>query len=379
MLQPFCSQGSTLVTVAGELARSLGKLGGSSYATVSSNRSVEVASSTGIVVDYHAVCPREWFSRRELMVDVVVARLGLRRPHVGRLYRPAIDAAREADPSLILLYEGYYALQSLASWRDAFPGTPLVLYAHNPFARSYTSKELRRSLECVTAVACVSGALGDALSERVPSPPCPIEIVHNGVDSDRFRPSADRECRETFEILFVGAVRPYKGPHRLLEAVSVARKLTQRAMHVQITGSSAYDAGDSLTEYERSLRAMAAELQLDVTFSPFLPNDMLPGVYAAADVLSVPSLQEPYGLVILEAMACGLPVVASGRGGTREAGGDAAMYVDPDDSEAFGRLIARLAEDRAELEKRSVQGRHWALAHSWGSVMKRLLELGGLA
>ena len=121
---------------------------------------------------------------------------------------------------------------------------------------------------------------------------------------------------------------------------------------------------------------MTTDLGLEGIFSPFVSHDELPAIYRRADVVCVPSLnQDPYPLVILEAMACGLPVIASGRGGTREAGGEHAIYVDPDDTEAFAGAVADLANDPVKAAERGAASRRWAELHSWSDTMQRLLAM----
>jgi len=81
----------------------------------------------------------------------------------------------------------------------------------------------------------------------------------------------------------------------------------------------------------------------------------------------------------LEAMACGTPVLTSGRGGTKEAGGDVAWYVDPEDTAAFARLLGELAVAPGQLEDRSCAGLARVAGFTWGAAMTSLLRVAELA
>ncbi|MHB1847053.1 MAG: glycosyltransferase family 4 protein [Deltaproteobacteria bacterium] len=378
VIQPFPVQGNTMVTVTSELTRAYAKQGGTSAVILTTSRELHVPNARNISVDYRMHCPKERFSGRQLYTDFAAAQIGFRRPFAGKLLLPAVRAVEQVDPDVILLYEGYYALPSLPIWREALPNTPVLLYVHTSFSRSYSRAEIRRSLGAATAAVFVSSALKRSVVKRLGASPCPMEVVENGVDVELFSPAlkGSKGSANIYKVLFVGAVTPHKGVDRLVRAVAHARRHTERPVRLQVVGSSAYNAADALTEYERGLRQTASGLGVDVVFTPFVSHEDLPAVYQDADLLCMPSLNEdPYPLVILEAMACGLPVIASGRGGTREAGGEHAIYVDPDDTEAFAGAIADLANDPAKAAERGAACRRWAELHSWSDTMQRLLAL----
>jgi len=400
---PLSRRGNTLVGVASELGRCQLAAGDDVGVIVSDNRDVHLDGLDNLAVDYTLHCPREWFTRTERLRDDAAGRLDRRRRHTGDLYLPAIAAAADWRPDLLLLYEGLSTATTVPAWRRALPDARIVLYMHSPLARGYGRAELVRSLSDADVVVFVSDFLRSRFLERVPALAGVSVVVENGVDQTLFHPGevagddadapadapadagpgadtrGDQAPPDPFDLLFVGQMAPHKGPHLLLEAMAVATRLTDVPLRATLVGSSAYDAGDRLTGYEQSLRSLAASADLDVEFVPFVPKDELADRYRRASVSCVPSVfDEPFGLVAAEAMACGTALVASRRGGLPEVGGDAARYVDPEDSASFGALLAELAGDPDQVASMAAAGLARSARFTWERAARRISEVVGL-
>jgi D-inositol-3-phosphate glycosyltransferase len=145
-----------------------------------------------------------------------------------------------------------------------------------------------------------------------------VTVVPCGVDTETFRPLDRAGVRKQLGlparepmILFVGRIEPLKGIDILLRAVS---NIDGRFRVLVIGG----DGKDLARRAE--LAALAAELRIadKLTFIDAVPHDALPLYYNAADICVVPSYYESFGLVAVEAMACGVPVIASRVGGLKE-------------------------------------------------------------
>jgi len=102
-----------------------------------------------------------------------------------------------------------------------------------------------------------------------------------------------------------------------------------------------------------------------ITRLGFVPDDDLPAVYAGADLCVVSSVYEGFGLPVLEAMACGTPVVCAGTSSLPEVGGAAARYFDPTDVDDMARAIAAVWEDAARRDQMRAAGLAQAARFSW--------------
>ncbi len=372
---PLSTQDDSVMTVVENLAREHAVRGGRSVVVLSDNRGVSIDGVENVFVDYTRYCPDERFTRWQWRRDMAAGLIGMVRPTYSKLFLPAIEAAAQIEPDVILLHEAHYAAVSLPLWRKFCPGSLIVLYVHVKLSRSYRRRELRRLLGDADAVICVSRDSQQAVLDRAPWAQDRVFTVQNGVDTEMFRPAGPDSEPGPVEVLFVGRVAPAKGPDRLLRALDEARRRTDVPMSARIVGS-AHFRGGPLTAYEEELREDVRARRLDVEFVPFVSHTDLPAVYNRSSVVVVPSTyRDPFPLVVFEAMACGRPVVASSRGGVPEAGGDAAVYIDPDDIDGFADVLVRLAEDPDEQARMSARGLARARANSWSARYDSLMEV----
>lgn len=189
--------------------------------------------------------------------------------------------------------------------------------------------------------------------------PSRVLVVVPGVDHARFRPAPDTATPPfglTRYFLYVGNLLPHKNLPRLLTAFSRVRG-----------DATLVIAGYRDPRYWPDLAARAHALGIaeKVKSLDFVPTDALPALYAGALAVVIPSLYEGFGLPVVEAMACGAPVVASKTGGLREAAGDAAVLVDPHDEEAITEALQRLADDADLRRQLATLGLAHAAQFTW--------------
>jgi D-inositol-3-phosphate glycosyltransferase len=200
-----------------------------------------------------------------------------------------------------------------------------------------------------------------------------LTVVPAGVDLDRFTPRpATRPADAAPELLFVGRLQPLKGPDVAVRTLAEVRRTVPDA-RLRIVGGT---SGSGLhTTGPDELRALATELGVAdaVTIEPAVAQAELVARYHAADVLVAPSRSETFGLVALEAQACGVPVVAADVPGLEAvvgAGGTLVAGHDPVDHAA---AVLGYLGDPARAAAASRAGVQAAALASWDATVDRLL------
>ncbi|HXV99791.1 MAG TPA: glycosyltransferase, partial [Anaerolineae bacterium] len=205
----------------------------------------------------------------------------------------------------------------------------------------------------------------------------------------RFRPLNRREAHEYLGvpaddqiILFVGRIQPLKGIDTLMRALALIKKrepaLAANICVSIIGGDPNPDSEVEQAEFER-LEALRAELGIGemVTFLGAKDQDTLVYYYAAAEIVVMPSHYESFGMVALEAMACGTPVIASDVGGLSFSIEDGYNgYRVPDrDPQALADKISLLLKHRVLRNQLGEQARAWVERYSWVNIAEELLEV----
>jgi len=221
--------------------------------------------------------------------------------------------------------------------------------------------------------------------------PSKIRVVPLGVDTRMFRPLRQTDARAAlgrdaceFMIVFVGRIEQIKGIDVLLEAVGDLLRgrsdLRRRTCLVVVGGALDPRADGSESEKVPELRAMvdAHGIGDNVDFVGSVDQQELALYYAAADVCAVPSLTESFGLVALEAMACGTPVVATRVGGLQTVvTPDSGLLVPPNDSEALADAIGSLLDDMELRLQLSAGARARAQLFTWERVADGIEDIYG--
>jgi teichuronic acid biosynthesis glycosyltransferase TuaC len=223
---------------------------------------------------------------------------------------------------------------------------------HNPRFRSLDRWILKRSSRWMWKKATKVVTVSDDLAKRAQrsAPQQPIETIYTGVDTHAFVPPEDLlKQGDNFRILYVGRLSEVKAPNLLLDAfVSISQ--TYDLATLDFVGD-----GPMLSQLKEQVRAN--KLTDRVTFHGRLPFENLPAIYAQAHVQVVPSLNEALGNIVLEAMACGLPVITS-QTGAAELIDNNGVVTPKGDSSAIASALKTLMDDpqkRHDMAKRSLE------------------------
>lgn len=189
-------------------------------------------------------------------------------------------------------------------------------------------------------------------------------VVPNGVETARFTPAA-RLPNPRVKILFIGRLIPRKGFQRVVQALPRVRELAQQPFEVEVVGSG---AARTDLDREAELRGVSDLIRYMGTVS----YEQLEKAYQYADIFVLTSLSEGMPSVILEAMSCGLPVVASDVGGNNElvAEGENGYLVRGDDFEKLASDLARLINDVSRRQVMGRRSRQRALTYDWKEIME---------
>jgi len=233
-------------------------------------------------------------------------------------------------------------------------GVPAVGTAHRadvldiPAMGAASRMRVAEAIENLDAVVTVSHAIGQA-ADAIARPRRAITVVPNGADATVFMPRDARVARERLgldpdapTISYVGKLVPRKGVDDLIEAMGILARRPEGAPALVMAG---------IGEMRGPAEARARELGIEgrITWLGKVPHDDVGWVMSAGDVFVLPSLSEGLPTVVCEAMACGLPVVATAVDGTPEIVDDPAtgLLVQPKDPEGLAAALARVMGDAA--------------------------------
>ena len=302
------------------------------------------------------------------------SRTGLRtaddgRPGLGGLAREMAATGRSAR-RLARLARDVDVIHSNSLWAHldcAVAGRmarrPVVLELHDLVRPGLGRRVLRAAIRLASRTLAIS----QAVAETVGPAGGRLRVVPQAVDTERFRPGpADPSWRARLSsrpdeplVGIVGRVDPEKGIRTVVQAMALLAGPSGRS-HLAVVGAPALDDGS----YEAQLRAEAATLLGDR--SRFVgPVDEVPAVLRSLDVLVNASTSEPFGLSVLEAQACGVPVIGTAAGGIPEfvIDGKTGLLVPPDHPGALAAGLRRILETPELRRELAVAARDETVAH----------------
>ncbi len=218
-----------------------------------------------------------------------------------------------------------------------------------------------------------------------------IRVIPPGVDLGHFYPIEMDEAKaaigvppEAQMILFVGRIEPLKGVETLIRAIAVMREDCENlhcAFHLAIIGGDPNGEPEDADSEINRLKALCRELGLDevVLFLGKRDQNTLPYYYSAAEMVVMPSYYESFGMVALEAMACGVPVVASMTGGLAYLvqDGVTGFTVPGGDVRALAGRLTDLVMDPGLRDRIGAQAAEYARGYAWEKIAARIIDLYG--
>lgn len=249
--------------------------------------------------------------------------------------------------------------------------------SHLPANVEHCLRGTKLAIDRADALIAISEATRRDLIDEMGAPPERIVVTPLASDprlrrvSDPGRLAAVRRRYELPErfILFLGAMEPRKNLLRLIEAFAALRPALRRETVLVVAGAHGW-LNDSVRE-----RVGKLGLAESVRFPGYIAGDDVAALYSLATVFAYPSLWEGFGLPVLEAMACGTPVLTSDVSALPEVAGDAALFVPPTDVEAIADGLTRLLGDAALRADLGARGLRRAAAFSWERCARETLAV----
>ena len=236
---------------------------------------------------------------------------------------------------------------------------------------------LHRAVRKSAKVICPSAHIRDVVEECLGVPADRLPVIHPGV-SPQFRPIAEDE-RSTFlaqrygirgpYFLFSGRWEKRKNILGTLQAFALFKRNHRSEHKLVLTGGQSWDSSEV---HEAMVRHRVADMVVDLGKSPV---EELPYLYAGADGLIYASLWEGFGMPIVEAMACGAPVITSDVAAMPETAGGCALLVDPHSPEQIADAMQRLASDTTLRARLSTMGLKRAQRFSWETAARQTFDL----
>jgi glycosyltransferase involved in cell wall biosynthesis len=243
-------------------------------------------------------------------------------------------------------------------------------------SRRYYNGQIRAAVRRADAILADSEATRQDVIAMLDVPAEKVTTVWAGID-ERFAPAAPHELARVRQahhlpgayVLYVGALEPRKNLRGLLSAYASLRAELPDAPPLVV----AWREGQP----DDPIHALPGELGIAdrVQWIADMPDADLPALYSGAGVLCLPSLYEGFGFPVLEAMACGAPVVTSNRGSLPEIAGEAAILVNPDDSSDIADGLRRVLTDSALAADLRKFGFVQAARFTWQETARRALAV----
>jgi glycosyltransferase involved in cell wall biosynthesis len=239
--------------------------------------------------------------------------------------------------------------------------------AVNQIILSALKKELPKTAQSAHAIIAGSQNTKKDILKFLNIPDNKVKVIYHGVDK-QFRPINDKELLDVIKkkydlprrfILYIGAIQPRKNISGIIRAYGVLRKDPSFEHHLVMAGGVGWKNKD--------IYRLVEELGLknQIKFLSYIEDTDLPAIYNLSEAFVFPSFYEGFGFPVLEAMACGVPVVTSNVSSLPEIGGDAVVYVNPHSVEEIADAVRMALSDEALRNRCTLKGLERARLFTW--------------
>jgi len=280
----------------------------------------------------------------------------------------------QSDYDIVHAHSHLFFSTNLSAVARKLGSTPLVITNHGLnsqtapkwFQNLYTATGARLTFAAADKILCYTETEKQELvdlgikSEK-------IEVIHNGIDTDLFVPARE-SCFDKQNLLWVGRYAKGKGLDYLIDAFSILKK---RHPDITLTMVGTGPDKDNITQKIRDLN-----LESNIIMKDFVPNSEIVDMYQNSSVFVLPSLEEGVPRTILEAMACGIPVVCSRLPQLVDIVDGCGMLVPVKDAQALADSVSKVLSDSSLAEKFRKNGRRNVVEnHSWKDTVKKTVQL----
>jgi glycosyltransferase involved in cell wall biosynthesis len=232
-----------------------------------------------------------------------------------------------------------------------------------PEFRARFAEQAREAARRSDLIIAISRFTANQVEEFLAVEPSRIRVIPHGV---HVPPEAAQNTSRQDLVLFVGAIQRRKNVARLVRAFERMPASWRLALAGAADG---FGAAEELHAVESSPR------RSDIDVLGYVTQTELEALYRRARIFAFPSLDEGFGMPVLDAMANSVPVITSQRSALPEVAGDAALLVNPDDPEEIAAALVRLASDEALCDDLARRGRDRALQFSWESTLVKTWDV----
>ncbi len=276
-------------------------------------------------------------------------------------------------------YWFFPACSTLITIHDTEPFERPELYCHSLKDRLLHSLRKSGFKRIGSHFIAVSNATRQDIISILGVEPEKITTIYNGVDHSLFHPEPEPEDQKILGkylpqpkpyIFFVGAHDYRKNLVRLIRAFDFLKK-EEKIPHLLVLGGS----GGPDPKFYPPLKGIAKTAPEEIIFPGYIPDSELPALYRGAELFVFPSLKEGFGLPVLEAMACGVPVISSNSSSLPEVVGDAGLLVNPEDEREIAQAILKILNSPSLAQSLREKGLKRVQSFSWRDSAQKVLEI----